>query len=162
MTIAHERIQSAPTIPTQEILVAEEVERTHLQQMVECARTQAEVQGATEALRAWVARHPEQANRLEGVFEYLYLTGESAREAQEEARAMGLSLEEIARREHVVALRRRVRAEDPADVFEPALRMAREALEGWQAEHPEDPQLPSLREALDTEAEVASMLQEAA
>ena len=83
---------------------------------------------------------------------------ESASEAKLEADAMHLLPEEIQRREEVIAMRRRVRAEDPPTTFGPALRDARQALEEWEAAHPEDPQLPYLHEVLDSEEKVALSL----
>lgn len=155
MTIARERPQPAKADPANNSISPESEERLHLGHLIECARTIAELQAATQALQAWAARYPEQANRLESVFEQLYLREESAREALAEAAAMGLCEEQIVQRDHAAALRRHVRAEDPREVFEPALRAARQALLEWQARYPQDPQSKCLLEQLAIEEEVA-------
>ena len=162
MTITYEAVSIAPTSRATEPLADEQEERSRLDQMIECAATLDEIQDATEALRTWVARHPELPSRFEGIFEHLFLREEGAREALDEAEAMGLSPDEITQRERVAALRRRVRAEDSVEVFEPALQQARKALDTWQAVHPEDPQIPHLRNGLDQEAEMACALHEMA
>ena len=134
-------------------------ERERIERLVENAYTLAEVQEATAALRGWAATNPAEQDQISSVFEQLAMVEESAREAQAEARTMGLTAQQVCRRNQVFALRRRVRAEDPPDVFASALRDARQSLTAWQAIHPEDPQIPYLRDALGAEENAAIALQ---
>ena len=106
--------------------------------LIENAHTLSEVEAVQERLHTWISQYPEARERLADVFEQLFLTHESAREAQLEASAMQLSPEARQLREELFALRRRVRAEDPPAVFRPALRAARQSLQAWEATHPEE------------------------
>lgn len=161
MAIAHEEIQTAggQTMGTE---AQEREERTHLDHLLQNAFSLTEVQEAARLMRDWSARHPDQKDHFSSIFEQLALAEESAREAEAEARALGLTTSMIQQREHVIALRRLVRAEDPVEIFEHAFQAAFEALKDWQAIHPADPMNSHLHDALNMEAEAARAMREAA
>ena len=121
MAIAHKDIErtmdSHPTNP----VAREQEEQDRLNYLLQNAFSLANVQEATCRMRDWAARHPEQPERTAAIFEQLALAEESAREAEAEARALGLSALETQQRERVFALRRQVHAEDAPSVFAPAL-----------------------------------------
>ncbi len=160
MAIAQEQIQRIADGKANDLIKREHEERERIGRLVENAYTSAEVQEAIAALRGWASANPAEPNQFVCIFEQLAMAEESAREAQAEARAMGLTEQEVCRREQVFALRRRVRAEDPPDVFASALRDARQFLTAWQAIHPEDPQISCLRDALHAEESAAITLHE--
>lgn len=157
MAIAHEAVVRQADDQAIELLGQEQEERERLNQKLQNAYSLADVQEVTRLLHDWAARHPGQQGRLSAVFEQIALAEESACEAEAEARALGLSASETEQRNYLFALRRRVHAAEPASIFVPALRSAREALEAWQPICPSDPQLSYLHEALDSEQEMHTL-----
>ena len=162
MAIAHKEVERTAHSHPANASAREQEEREHLNHLLQNAFNLADVQEATHRMRAWATRHPEQPERTAAIFEQLALAEESAREADAEARALGLSALETQQRERVFALRRQVHAEDAPSVFAPALCAAREALNEWQSVYPSDPQLAYLHEVLDTEQTTHTLLCQAA
>lgn len=158
MAIAQKEVERTAHSHPANAAAREQEERERLNHLLQNAFSLTDVQEATRWMRAWAARHPEKPEWTATIFEQLALAEESAREADAEARSLGLSDLETQLRERVFALRRQVHAEDTPEVFAPALHNAREALREWQSVCPSDPQLPYLHEALDTEQTTHALL----
>ncbi len=114
-----------------------------------------EIRTAIEQLNTWVSANPHYREQTYPIFEMLSRRAEGAKEADQEAVAMGLTMAESDQRERLSQFRLAVRAEDPPKIFHSALIEARQALDQWQAVHPEDPLISTLKEHLEMEAQLA-------
>jgi hypothetical protein len=131
----------------------ERAEVVRLSDLIEKARNLEEIRFAIGELRTWVKAHPEYKGFLSDLFSGLERREEGAEQALAQARAMGLSDEEIDRREQVYQMVLSATADTPETIEK-----ARIALEEWSAAHLNDPRVVNLRQSLDTEDEMAHLL----